>query len=64
MSCKCEIYLPPPLRDDNCWFGRSQYAQDPGFGGSIEEFRIYSAALSAEEIALSYASGPAPDFLP
>src|ERR1019366_8424397 len=41
----------------NDWLGRSQY-NDPYFYGSIDEFRIYSAALSAQEVAQDYQLGP------
>lgn len=51
------------LMDVNNWIGRSQYGADDEFGGSIDEFRIYSMALSATQIELSYTSGPDPDFL-
>jgi hypothetical protein len=34
----------------NNWIGRSQYAADPYFDGEIDEFRIYSQALTASEI--------------
>ncbi|MGL6161696.1 immunoglobulin-like domain-containing protein [Microbulbifer sp.] len=33
------------------WLGRSQYSGDPLLAGRIDEFRIYSGALSAEEVA-------------
>ncbi|MGF6963201.1 hypothetical protein OKW43_000206 [Paraburkholderia sp. WC7.3g] len=32
------------------WIGRSQYAADPYFNGSIDEFRIYRCAMSADQI--------------
>ncbi len=32
------------------WIGRSQYSADPYFGGSVDDFRIYSRALSAAEV--------------
>ncbi|MBN1361397.1 MAG: discoidin domain-containing protein [Sedimentisphaerales bacterium] len=32
------------------WIGRSQYTADPYFDGSLDEFRIYSRALTAGEI--------------
>jgi hypothetical protein len=35
----------------NNWIGRSQFAVDPFFDGFIDDFRIYSRALSAAEIA-------------
>lgn len=46
------------LRDDNAWLGRSQHVRDPLFGGSFDEFRIYDVALSAADVANSYARGP------
>lgn len=33
------------------WLGRSQYEKDPYMKGRIDDFRIYSGPLSAEEIA-------------
>ncbi len=47
--------IGPSLND---WLGRSQYAADPGFMGSIDEFRIYNGALSPLQVALDAASGP------
>ena len=41
----------------NNYIGRSQYA-DPYFNGLLDEFRIYSVALSPAEIAATYALGP------
>jgi len=41
----------------NDWLGRSQY-NDPYFYGSIDEFRIYSAALSAQQVGQDYQLGP------
>jgi hypothetical protein len=41
----------------NNYLGKSQY-NDPYFNGSINEFRIYNRALSAADIATSYAGGP------
>jgi hypothetical protein len=45
------------LDDVNNWLGRSQWAQDGFFRGTIGEFRIYSRVLSAEEIAQVRAEG-------
>jgi hypothetical protein len=43
----------------NCFFlGRSLFASDAPLNGSIDEFRIYNAALSSESVAASYANGP------
>jgi hypothetical protein len=45
--------------DTNVFFlGRSLFASDAPLNGSIDEFRIYDAALSAAEIAASYSNGP------
>jgi hypothetical protein len=33
------------------WLGRSQFSADPYFSGSIDEFRIYRGAMSADQIA-------------
>jgi hypothetical protein len=41
----------------NNYLGKSQFP-DPYFNGSIDEFRIYGRALSAAEIAASFAGGP------
>jgi hypothetical protein len=35
----------------NNWLGRSQYAADPYLDGEIDDFRFYSRALSAAEVA-------------
>jgi hypothetical protein len=50
------------VNDVNNWLGRSQFAADPSFSGTYSEFRIYSSARSAAQIAASFASGP--DALP
>jgi arabinan endo-1,5-alpha-L-arabinosidase len=52
------------INDINCWLGRSQYAADADFGGSIDEFRIYSSALTALQVRTSNLAGPNPSFLP
>jgi hypothetical protein len=41
----------------NNYLGKSQFS-DPYLYGSIDEFRIYSVALSASDIAATYALGP------
>jgi hypothetical protein len=46
------------IDDRNNWLGRSQFSRDPGFEGSIDEFRIYDAALDDCLLRLSYALGP------
>jgi hypothetical protein len=49
--------------DTNCWLGRSNFPSDVYLNGSLDEFRIYDAALSPTAIAASFALGPNPDFL-
>jgi hypothetical protein len=51
------------LNDVNNWLGRSQYAVDSGFNGTIHEFRIYGVALSQSSVLASYLAGPNPAFL-
>ena len=48
------------LTDVNNWIGRSQFALDPDFKGSIDEFRIYNVALSADQVMDSFVAGPNP----
>ncbi|MEP7052976.1 MAG: LamG domain-containing protein [Pseudomonadota bacterium] len=50
------------LNDANNWLGRSQYQGDEGFAGTLHEFRIYSRALTANEINASFTAGA--DMLP
>jgi hypothetical protein len=56
------IALPSSLSalasDDNNWLGRSEFPTDPGFAGTLHELRIYSAALSPAQLALSFQLGP------
>ena len=33
------------------WIGKSRFAADPGFPGTMDEFRVYSRVLTASEIA-------------
>jgi hypothetical protein len=51
------------IHDINNWLGRSQYSSDADFGGTLYEFRVYNAALTAGQIALSYGDGPDPAYL-
>src|SRR5439155_237808 len=37
------------INDVNCWLGRSQFAIDPEFNGSLHEFRVYNIALTASQ---------------
>jgi hypothetical protein len=51
------------LSDVNNWLGRSQFTADPELDASLDEFRIYRAALTATQIGASFAAGPNPAFL-
>ncbi len=42
----------------NDWLGRSQYATDAAFDGTIDEFRIWNGALSPLQVAINAAAGP------
>ncbi len=56
---ECPLTRPLSAIDDvNNWLGRSNYSDDADLAGVYEEFRIYGSALSAEEIAESFAAGP------
>jgi hypothetical protein len=43
--------------DVNSWLGRSIFAADPGFNGTIHEFRIYSGTLDANQVLASFQDG-------
>ena len=51
------------LADVNNWLGRSQFASDADFKGSLHEFRIYNVALGAADLKLSATLGADPAFL-
>lgn len=46
------------IDDVNNWLGRSNYEIDPALSGTLLELRIYQRALSAAQIATSFAAGP------
>ncbi len=51
--------FPMTVVDDiECWLGLSHYTGDPGFFGTIDEFRIYDYAISAPWILAAYNAGP------
>lgn len=55
----CSLTRPLSAIDDvNDWLGHSNFAADVDLGASYDEFRVYSAALSAEQLADSFAAGP------
>lgn len=54
---------PRPLSDMagsdvNNWLGRSQFAADRYWGGSYNELRLISGAMTAQQVADSFAAGP------
>lgn len=46
------------VNDVHSYLGRSLYNNDPYAPINVDEFRIYSGALSAQQVALDAASGP------
>jgi hypothetical protein len=40
------------------YLGRSLFPTDPPLKGSIDEFRVYNAALSAAQISENFKNGP------
>lgn len=52
------------IDDADSWLGRSQFANNPEFHGLLHEFRIYGAALTATQVAASFAAGENPFYLP
>lgn len=56
---ECELTRRLSAIDDvNNWLGRSNYTVDNELDGTYNEFRIYGAALTAQEIADSFTAGP------
>jgi hypothetical protein len=45
------------LNDVNNWLGRSQFLLDPSFSGTYYEFRIYSAARTADQVKADFDTG-------
>jgi hypothetical protein len=50
------------IRDVNNWLGRSQFLADRALSAALEEFRIYSVALTPLEVRTSFRAGPNPGF--
>jgi hypothetical protein len=46
------------IDDVNDWIGHSNFSADADLAATYDEFRIYDAALSAEQIADSFRAGP------
>ncbi len=45
------------VSDAHAYLGEASYPGDNNLSGSIDEFRIYNTALSAQEVAASFAAG-------
>jgi hypothetical protein len=59
LAKKCDLTRPlSSIEDVNNWLGRSNFTADPDLGADYDEFRIYGAALTPEQIADSYRLGP------
>jgi hypothetical protein len=43
---------------ENAYIGDSSYSGDPGFIGSVDEFRIYDIALTDDDVLASFTAGP------
>lgn len=46
------------VNDVQNWLGRSQWAADSYLNGSYDEFRIYSSALTDDDVIASFDAGP------
>ncbi len=46
------------VRQVNNWLGRSSFDADAGLSGSIDEFRVYDNALTADEAQAAFKAGP------
>lgn len=56
---ECPLTRPLSAIDDvNNWLGRSNFTNDVELAAQYDEFRIYNAALTSNEIAESFAAGP------
>lgn len=57
VASKAEPGIVPPQLGGTVqnWIGRSQFTPDPFFAGVIDDFRIYSRALSESDVAQLYA---------
>jgi hypothetical protein len=55
----CSLVHPLSAIDDvNNWLGHSNFSADVDLDGTYDEFRIYGAALTAEQLADSFSAGP------
>ncbi len=51
-------HRPDQINDVNNWLGRSNWTGDANAEATFDEFRIYSAPLSSEQVLTSFAAGP------
>ncbi|MCP5526483.1 MAG: Ig-like domain-containing protein [Verrucomicrobiales bacterium] len=51
-------YALSVIDDVNNWLGRSNYAADAYYQGSLNEFRIWNGVMTAAEVVASRAAGP------
>lgn len=59
LVAECPLSRPlSALSDVNNWLGRSNFERDVDLSGRYDEFRVYAAALDAQQIAESFAAGP------
>jgi hypothetical protein len=49
------------LQEDFALLGASLYNNDPSFRGTINEFRIYSHALTPADVMNNFLAGPVPE---
>ncbi len=51
-------FIPDQLgRLDQIWVGRSQFGNDPLLAGQVDDIRLYSGALGADEVKALYSAG-------
>lgn len=56
---ECQLSRPlSDIDDANNWLGRSNFTADQDLAASYDEFRIYTTALTPEQIADSFKFGP------
>ncbi|RYZ05334.1 MAG: LamG domain-containing protein [Myxococcales bacterium] len=59
LQAECALSRPLSAIDDvNNWLGHSNYEADVDLSAVYDEFRIYGAPLTGEQLAASFAAGP------
>jgi hypothetical protein len=46
------------IHNVHSWLGKSSYNVDPNCVATLDEFRVYNGALSAQQVAADYTAGP------